>query len=226
MIAMRSRFLAAAVLIGVIVAVFWPVVSAEFLLWDDVYHLHDNPDLWPAESRDLSAFWRRPYWGMYVPVAYSYWGGLAIASQRLSSTESPELVPWLFHETNLVLHVVTSLLVLRLLIRLGAAPFGAAVGALLFALHPLQVESVAWVSEARGLLAGLFGVSAMLLFPTLDDRPWSWKGYAASSFCFAAALLSKSSVAAVPLMIVVLQISQGRFSVRHSVLPLLPWVAA
>jgi tetratricopeptide (TPR) repeat protein len=213
-------------LVIAIVAVYWPVVTADFLLWDDVYHLHDNPDLWPAESRDLSAFWRRPYWGMYVPVAYSYWGGLAIASERISSADPAELSPVLFHGANLLLHIVTSLLVARLLVQLGAAPWGAAVGAALFALHPLQVESVAWVSEARGLLAALFGVAAVVLFPALDDRPWSWTRYAASTLLFLAALLSKSSVAAVPLMILVLQISQSRCSWRRSILPLAPWVAA
>ncbi len=75
------------------------------------------------------------------------------------------LVPWrrrpgLFHALSLLLHTAASLLVYRLVWRYTAHDWAAAVGALVFAIHPLQVESVAWVAEQQGLLAAVLSLTA------------------------------------------------------------------
>jgi len=101
-------------------------------------------------------------------------------------------------------------------------------GALLFALHPLQAESVAWVTEARGLLAALFGILALWLYLVFVQqapevrRPWP---YMVATVCFLLAILSKPSAAAVPLMAGIIAVGLLRRSWKRSVLELVPWLA-
>ncbi len=93
-------------------------------------------------------------------------------------------------------------------------------GALLFGLHPLQVESVAWISETRGLLAGLLSVLAILVY--LQHRGWS---YAWATGLMGLALLAKSSAAATPLIALILDVGVLKRPWRGAVVSLLPWFA-
>ena len=114
-----------------------------------------------------------------------------------------------YHLTNAVLHAATSWLVYLVIVELlqlakceeertPALLFSAALGALLFAIHPLRVESVAWASERRDVLSGLFYVGSALLY--LRGRLWVSVGV------FAAALLSKVMVASLPIVLLVLDV--------------------
>lgn len=151
-----------------------PVLLADFIRLDDQVHLLENAQLRKVSLSGLAAFWTKPYFGLYIPVTYTVWWGLAVLGGLFGELEKQA---WLFHAFNLALHLANAVLVfatVRVLLRRGrpeAPPPGdgagesadrddeiALIAALFFALHPVQVESVAWVSEMKGELAALFGL--------------------------------------------------------------------
>jgi Flp pilus assembly protein TadD len=148
-----------------------PVLFAEFIRLDDYAHILENPELRKLSVAGLSTFWTKPYFGLYVPLTYSVWCALSKLGSLFGELEQQA---WLFHACNLALHLVNVALVfgiLRLLLRVGrqgTTPVGrrlddqiAFLAALFFALHPTQVESVAWVSELKGELAALCGLAGI-----------------------------------------------------------------
>ena len=204
--------------------VFGQTYRHELLEWDDTAHIVHNPHVNPPSWAGLLNTWRRPFFNLYVPVTYTFFSGeawLAQSGEALASTATdpislpaPALDARVFHLGNLCLHAGNVLLVYVLLLRFLGHRGGACTGALLFALHPVQVESVAWVSETRGLLAALFSLLAALAYLRgVDEDSYanakSWQRRAAwyviATIGFALALLSKPSAAALPLVLLVLQ---------------------
>ena len=112
------------------------------------------------------------------------------------------LAPAGYHVVNVVLHVANTLLLWRVLCTL-AAP-GAALAAALFAVHPLHVESVAWIIERKDLLSALFYLSAVLVWLRFLERPL-WRYYGFALLLFAAALLSKSIAVTLPAALLIIQ---------------------
>ncbi len=203
---------------------YWPTFSAGFI-WDDAGHV-TRPDL-----RSLSGLFR--IWfevgatQQYYPLLHSafwlehkLWGDSALG----------------YHLLNVFLHAANACLFARLLHRL-AVP-GAAFAALLFALHPVCVESVAWISEQKNTLSTLLYLSAALaylnfhhtLFRAQNSKPETQnpklRTYLLATTLFAAALLTKSVTATLPAaLLVLLWWRQGPLHFRRDVLPLLPWFA-
>lgn len=168
----------AAVVVGT-VATLGQIRHHDFVDYDDDVHLWDNPHLNPLTLAGLAELWRRPYFGEYVPVTYSLFGVESYLSADEESSagagdstsrRSGRFDPRVFHVGGLALHVAAALMVLLILRSLVKNDLAACAGALLFALHPLQVESVAWVSETRGVLAGLFGLSSIWLYLKFAGR--------------------------------------------------------
>jgi protein O-mannosyl-transferase len=180
------------------------------ILWDDDAHI-TRPELqsWRGLARiwfDLkatqqyypllhSAFW----------VEYQLWGRDTLG----------------YHLVNILLHVVAAILLAAILRRL-AVP-GAYLAAAIFALHPVCVESVAWITELKNTLSAVFYLSAALIYLDFD---WSRKktSYAAALGLFVLGLLSKTVTATLPAaLLVVFWWKRGRLSWRRDVLPLIPF---
>jgi tetratricopeptide (TPR) repeat protein len=171
-----------------------------FVDWDDDRHLVRNPNLNPVSWSGLARVWREPYDRLYIPASYTVFAAEAWLSQRVSP--NGELSPVVFHAGNVLMHTANVLLVFYLLHRLVESDTAAMLGALLFAVHPLQVESVAWVSETRGLLATLLSLAALhgyISFIT-NSPAFKARAYTLATFAFILALLAKPSAVAVPLM--------------------------
>ena len=137
------------------------------------------------------------------------------------------LRPLPFHAANLLIHVVTACVVYRLLLRLVGRPWPALAGAMLFAIHPVQVESVASVSGIQGLLCGMFGLSAVLQYthfaaPDPGDRPWL--RYAFAVALFVCSVLSKPLGTMVPVIAGLVDVFFLRHNWRAAVRSLWPWV--
>lgn len=204
--------------------VYGQVTGFEFLNWDDDKNVSQNSLLYPVSFQSLVAFWSAPFAGLYVPVSYTFWAAEAWLSRAGEGAPTP-LEPGLFHTGNLVLHVVCSLAVLRLLRQLVGNATAAGLGALLFALHPLQVETVAWITETRGLLSAALSFVAISLYlqavgPSHLDRG----RYAWGTLAFAAALLAKPSAVAVPLLCAVLHGLHLERSWRRVARTVAPWI--
>jgi cytochrome c-type biogenesis protein CcmH/NrfG len=195
-----------------IFAAFSPACDGEFLNWDDAINVSKNPRLNPATLAKDALFWKNPYANLYIPVTYSAWSLLA----RMVWMDEPDssgnsLTPGIFHVANLVVHLIAALALYALLLRLVRRRWPAAAGALLFAVHPLQVEPVAWITGLKDVLAGAFAIIALWQYATFADervptisRVRGGVHYALAILAYLLALLSKPSAVAVPLAALVL----------------------
>ena len=126
-----------------------------------------------------------------------------------------------YHLVNILLHVLSSCLVFVILRRLEVP--GAALAAAVFALHPVHVESVAWITELKNTLSGVFFLASALAYLRFD-RERAGRAYAASAALFGVALLSKSVTATLPgVLLVIFWWQRGRLGWRRDVVPLIPF---
>jgi hypothetical protein len=171
---------------------FGPAFRAEFVRWDDPQYVTKNPLL--RDAGGLVEIWN-PFGHQlpqYYPLVFtSYW----IEHQLWG------LAPAGYHVTNVLLHAANAVLVSALVRALGGSVWVATGAAAVFALHPAQVESVAWVTERKNTLSALFYVLAFLLY-LRHRRGGSWRAYAGSVVAFLCALLSKTQTVTLPVMIV------------------------
>lgn len=174
---------------------FLRVLRAEFLSYDDPFYVTNNTTVqgglsWKSLIQAWTTFecanWHPGTW-MSLMLDYQIYG----------------LQAWGFHLTNLLLHVANTLLVFVLLRRLkveyGPALFVAAV----FGVHPLHVESVAWITERKDVLATLFGLLAILAY-VRSIQNGSWRQRVLSYCWFACSLISKPLLVTLPCLLLVL----------------------
>ena len=175
---MRHERLIPLLLVLVTVASFSEVRNQGFVSWDDDVNIYRNEHLRPPTLENLGRFWQREYFGMYIPVTYMVWGAAAAVAAHFppdAATQGPN--PQVFHIVNLLAHLLNVLLVYLILRRLVRREWAAAAGALLFGLHPIQVESVAWITGMKDLLGGCFSLLAFWQYlafvmpPDTDKEP-------------------------------------------------------
>src|SRR5438034_3619666 len=181
------------------------------LLWDD------DECVTPRELRTLDGL--RQIWlvpraaGQYYPLLFSsYW-----LQQRLWCDSTSR-----YHMVNLLLHISCVVLVLKIL-RFLRVP-GAELAAIIFALHPVNVETVAWISERKNTLSGVFALAATLWYLKFDDGR-TRQTYAFALGLFLLGLLSKTAIVTLPLAwLVILWWKRGTISLRRDTLPLMPFL--
>ena len=199
----------AGLLVAAVLVAYWPAFSAGFI-WDDDAHVT------PAALRSAGGLVR--IWTeigatqQFYPLLHSaFW-----LEHRLWGTS-----PLGYHLVNVGLHIIAALL-LGLLLRRLAIP-GALLAATLFALHPVHVESVAWISEQKNTLSAIFYLSAALAYLRFDEGRGR-KAYVLALVLFVGGLLTKTVVATLPAaLLVVIAWRRGRIRWRSDVVPLLPW---
>jgi len=204
---------AAIALVAAIVVAYWPALGAGWV-WDDDYYVTRNP--WLSGWTGLRRLWTPGNTPQYYPLVFTtFWIEHALWG----------LAPLGYHLVNVLLHAANALLVVRLCRRLeipGAFLIGA-----LFALHPVHVESVAWVTERKNVLSALFYLLAFLAWLRFDaperdgaGRPWRW--YALTFVCFVAALLAKTVTCSLPAALILAMLWQRRPLTARRLLPLVP----
>jgi protein O-mannosyl-transferase len=193
---------------------YLPALRGGFL-WDDDGHV-TKPAL--RAVRGLWRIWLEPgATQQYYPVLHTaFW-----IEHRIWGD-----APLGYHLANVLLHAAAAILFGRVLLRLLGDARAALLGSILFALHPVCVESVAWISEQKNTLSAVFYLSAALVY--LGGREEGGRrAYWLASLLFALALLSKSVTATLPAaLLVVLWWRNGSLSWREDVRPLAPWLAA
>src|SRR3989441_506865 len=190
-------------------AAFLPALQNHFVNWDDAENFLENPHYRGLGWTHLRWMWTT-HLGHYIPLTwmtlgldYLLWG----------------MNPVGYHLTNLLLHaanaVVFFFIARRTLPRALPSPserghalaVSSGVAALVFAIHPLRVESVAWVTERRDVLSGLFYLLTILLYLRACERGARGRGwYGLSVAAFVLALLSKSMVVNLPVVLLVLDV--------------------
>jgi hypothetical protein len=197
------------------------VVVHDFTDWDDRYTIAQNPRLNPPTWEGLGYYWKHSEYGLYIPGTYTVWAGLA----KLGWVDVPDergyrINPWVFHSASVVLHGLAGVVVFGLLRKTrregsgfgvqgsGQSDVGAFVGACLFAVHPVQVETVAWASGMKDVLCGLFSLIALWQYAGWVQA-WGFRvqrrlHYMMATLAFVCALLCKPSAMVVPAMAVVI----------------------
>ena len=186
-------------LLGSITALFLsPMLSNDFTNWDDEGYVLTNTLL---HGPDWKGIFTQPLLGNYHP--------LAVLSLALNY-HLAELNPFSYLLFNLILHVTNTLLVFYfILIISGRKPWVALVTAFIFGLHPMHVESVAWISERKDVLYTLFFLLSLINY-------WQYlktakrRNYWLCFFCFILSLLSKPAAIVLPLVLLLLDYWKGR----------------
>ena len=203
---------------GLLVVAYWPCMEGS-LLWDDSAHV-TRADLRPFSG--LVRIWANlRETQQYYPVLHSaFW-----LEHRLWGDGTLG-----YHVVNVALHGFNACMLGVLLVRLGRARSGARfpkeaawLAALLFAVHPVCVESVAWISEQKNTLSlAFYLLSAGAYLRFSENRRWSH--YLGASLLFVAALGTKSVTATLPAaLLVVVWWTRGRLKIRRDAFPLVPW---
>lgn len=185
-----------AALIGLAcLAVYSGVDAFGFVNWDDPLYITENA----VVKTGLS--WHTIWWA--VATARSpYWHPLTWWS-HLTDVSLFGVDPGMFHVVNALLHTGTSVLLFVALHRLTRAKWPSAVVALLFAVHPLHVESVAWITERKDVLSGFFWMLSLWAYARYAEKPGGGR-YAQLLACYAAAAMAKPMVVTLPVVLMLI----------------------
>jgi tetratricopeptide (TPR) repeat protein len=183
-------------------------------VWDDDMHM-TKPELRSAAG--LGRIWTHlGATRQYYPLAHTvFW-----VEHRLFGDATPG-----YHLLNILLHVFSALLLVMIVRRLGLSGEAAWLVGGIFALHPVMVESVAWISELKNILSGIFFLAAALIYLRFDSERKK-KHYAIALILFVLGLLAKSAIVILPAaLLVVFWWKRGRIGWKRDVVPLLPFFA-
>jgi tetratricopeptide (TPR) repeat protein len=202
----RLRFLIAFALVAATLAVYRPVCHYAFVNLDDPDYVPANPLL---QAGPLRAF---------TTIHAGYWIPLTWISYQLDYVLTGP-APGGYHRTNLLLHAANALLLFLLLSRLTGATLPSGFVAALFAFHPLQVESVAWVTERKDVLSTFFGLLTLHAYAAYVERP-AVSRYLLVVLWFALSLLAKPMLVTLPCLLLLLDYwpLQRVLSTQYSVL--------
>jgi protein O-mannosyl-transferase len=178
--------------------VYAPVRHFDFVEVDDPLYVTENPHLaggltsdnvgWALSNRH-AGYWIPLTWISYMADVEMY-GGINAGGH---------------HTTNLVLHVANTLLLFGLLRRTTGATVRSAFVAALFAVHPLHVESVAWITERKDVLSTLFWLLGIWAYAKYVDRPGPWR-YTAIAAAMVCGLLAKPMLVTFPLVLLLMDV--------------------
>ncbi len=209
--------------------VFGRVLTFDFVKWDDDVNTYANPNLNPPTWGALRYYATHLYYNVYMPVTWAVWLVTAMAAYLPNAPpDMPPLNPYLFHALSLATHAIAALLVYLVLRQLRFDPWPACAGALVFAVHPLQIESVAWISAYNVPLCGAFAMLAIWQYLRSADATNAKqrrRRYAWATLAFVLALLSKPMAVTVPFVVIAIDVLLLRRPWRAALRGTAPWLA-
>jgi tetratricopeptide (TPR) repeat protein len=220
----RHRWLVPAIVAIVTMAAFSPALTADFVTWDDDTNFLRNSEYRGLGIAQLKWMWTTHLLGHYVPLA---WMSLGLDFTLWGMDARG------YHFTNIAIHAANAVLlfyVCRRLIGLAldsmeAVDGPSALAALLYAVHPLRVESVAWITERRDVLSTFFVLLAVLAYLKSSAespfRRWYWMTLVA----FTCAVLSKATAVTLPAVLFILNVYPLRSDRRRALRELAPMLA-
>lgn len=194
-----------------------PALDNRFVGWDDPEYVLERPEVLKPTSENKAALWRSPVSLNYHPLTMLTLAWNSDGAPRDRQTGEPSARP--FIRTNVMLHALNTLLVFVLLLGLSRVDsITAAFCAMVFALHPLHVESVAWVSERKDVLYVFFLLAAAIAYQRwrkVERIHW----YALSLVLFLASCLSKAMAVVLPVLLLLIDAWENRSLTRSR-----PWL--
>ena len=184
-------------LVIVTAAVYAPVRHFSFLGYDDPAYVSQN-------SYVMAGFTLDGFVWAWTGIHQATWHPLTTLSHMLDC-QLFGLNPGAHHLVNLAFHILTTILLFGFLTRVTGRPWRSACVAALFALHPLRVESVAWISERKDVVSGFFWMITLWAYSAYVRRP-SARTYVWVLLAYIAALLSKPMVVTLPVVLLLLDV--------------------
>ena len=172
-------------------------------LWDDNGYLRDDMFIKDISWHGLKNIFSNPVMGNYHP--------LTILSYAIEYS-MVQLEPWLYHFDSMVMHVVVTMLVYWFVLLLSRRTMAAVITAFLFGLHPMHIESVAWVSGRKDLLCAVFYIAACIcwLYYLRGEKGYKKWWYIIVIVLFICSLLSKGTAVTLPLTLLLIDYFEKR----------------
>ncbi|HUM53007.1 MAG TPA: hypothetical protein PK431_14380 [Chitinophagales bacterium] len=217
--------LAAFAVVLVTLLVFIPSFSLHFVNWDDPYNLLENENLkafathWSWQS--VKQIFSSHVIGNYNPLPI-----FTFALEKYFFANNPLSNPFIFHFNNVVLHLMCTFLVFFIFTKLEMSRTAAIIGTLLFGIHPMRVESVAWITERKDVLYGLFFLASTACYILYLQKPTSkTKWFLLTIVLSLFAYFSKVQAVTLPLTMVALDFYFKRkwLSPKILIIEKLPW---
>jgi tetratricopeptide (TPR) repeat protein len=192
---MRPHGWIALLLLAATLAVFYQVRGHEFVGYDDYVYVVQNANLRDGLSPAALARAFRPYEVNWIPLT---WISLQVDYALYG------LEPAGYHLTNLALHALSAILLHLALVSMTGAVWRSAFVAAVFALHPLHVESVAWITERKDTLSGVFWMLTLCAYARYCRQPGSIRSYLLVLLCLALGLMAKPMLVTLPFVLLLL----------------------
>ncbi len=213
----RTRLAIATGLALLTFTVFIQVQTHEFVDFDDLVYIVKNPHVTGGLS------WTGVGEAFTTPF-YSQWTPLSRISLQLNH-EVHGLDPTGYLLTNVALHAASAVLLFFALLRMTGSIWASAFVAAVFAVHPLHVESVAWSSERKDCLSGIFWMLTLLAYSSYAKHPFNARRYATVTICIALGLVTKPMLVTLPCVLLLLDVwPLDRFG-RSALVEKIPWLA-
>jgi protein O-mannosyl-transferase len=184
------------VLAAITFAVFGQTLTHEFVDFDDNHYVYENPVVTQGLTLNGIAW-------AFTGAHASNWHPLTWLSHMLDC-QLYGLHPGGHHLTNVLLHTATVIVLFLVLRQMTGALWRSAFVAAVFAIHPLRVESVAWVAERKDVLSGLFFMLTLGAYVRYARLPWSWARYGLVVLLFALGLMCKPMLVTLPVVLLLL----------------------
>jgi tetratricopeptide (TPR) repeat protein len=195
--AINHKFLVCLILVIIIFAVYWDLSRYEFINYDDSVYVSENQRIQSGLIKENLA------WSFnYHENKEVYWHPLTWISHMLD-VELYGMDPGRHHLTNVIFHVFNTLLLFLFLHRMTGARWRCAFVAALFALHPINVESVAWIAERKNVLSTFWGLLALWAYAGYTKRPVLFRYFGVALF-MALSLLAKPMLVTLPFVFLLL----------------------
>jgi len=196
--------------------VLFKVLSADFLNWDDPTFVLGNADITSFSGKNISHMFSSFVMGNYCP--------LTILSYALDYNFAGGLFPKMFHISALLIHLINTLLVFVFIYHLSKKQvIIAAIAALLFGIHPMHLESVAWVAERRDVLYAMFYLCGLVMYTRYLENNYSVKYLLYTLLFFVCSLLSKGQAVTFPLVLLITDYIYTRKFDRKAILEKIPF---
>jgi protein O-mannosyl-transferase len=191
----KQKLIVYVVLTVVTLAVLGQVRQYDFVNYDDDVYITENSDIKSGITPGgLSWAFGTKYFGLWNPLV---WISFMLDYQLYGLNAGG------YHLTNLLLHILSTLLLFWLFNRMTGAIWRSAFVAAFFAIHPLHVESVAWIAERKDVLSAFFWMLTLCLYVYYTEKP-AVKRYLLVLLCFVFALMSKPMVVTLPIVMLLL----------------------
>ena len=213
----HQTILCASLIILITAAAFSPVLQNRFTNWDDPDLLLNNNHIRGLSLKNVAVLFSTSFGGFggYTPLVFvSY----AIEYRFFG------LNPKAFHITNLVIHIINSLLVFWLVTIISNNMRIGLLVAALFGVHPLHVEAVAWIQGRKDLLFSLFYLGGLVCYRLFLKKKAKKLNYILSLLFFALSLISKIAAVSLPLVILLMEYHQNRKLDRRSIVRAAPFL--